>query len=513
MRRVVVIIIALVTGIATWAQCPQVTCPGNITVGNDTFLCGAVINYNVFAQDTCGSGVDTFSFSGQIDTFLVPNGITQVTIEARGAQGADVSLLSRPGGLGAIMIGDFAVTPGQKLKILVGEAAPNALWVGGGGGGSFVVDTANNPLIVAGGGGGAIYQVVPHAGINATVNNTGNAGHNGTPGGTGGNGGSSTRGGGGGGLLTDGAEDSQAPGSRGRSFLNGGAGGVNNGTNTTRGGFGGGGGAIRIANNINNQGAGGGGGYSGGGGAGANNQSHGGGGGSCNVGTNQSNTGGANSGNGLVIISYFTPSTLTQTQGLASGSTFPIGTTTNEFVASGSGPNDTCSFTVTVIDSGQATVLGALSQDTICTSAGTLTLPAGTPAGGNYSGTGVTGNSFDPAVAQLGNHWIYYTDTVGCQHTDSAMITVVWCTGIEEGVLSEIVKISPNPSNGLFQLSIPQGEHFEKLELFDASGRKIWKANEPENTTQIDLRNNANGLYMLHVGMKGQQQVFRLLKN
>jgi gliding motility-associated-like protein len=48
------------------------------------------------------------------------------------------------------------------------------------------------------------------------------------------------------------------------------------------------------------------------------------------------------------------------------------------------------------------------------------------PAGGTFSGTGVTGNSFDPAVAGLGTHILTYTytDGNGCTNTDTTSITV-----------------------------------------------------------------------------------------
>ncbi|WP_422107132.1 HYR domain-containing protein [Winogradskyella sp.] len=60
------------------------------------------------------------------------------------------------------------------------------------------------------------------------------------------------------------------------------------------------------------------------------------------------------------VTNMFTISgTIEQTEGLASGSTFPVGTTTNTFVATdASGNTDTCSFTVTVTDpSGNCNVL------------------------------------------------------------------------------------------------------------------------------------------------------------
>lgn len=529
---------------AALAQCPpSINCPANITVNNDPGQCSAVVNYSTpTGLDTCAPGIFTFTnctatgrqgpSQGQANTAYASTSLSGMVhvvggiqywkapatavyrIEAVGAKGGGTN-----GGLGARMIGDFSLTAGQTIAIIVGQMGTELLasrydWSGGGG--SFVVDSATNaPLVVAGGGGGA-GQSGPNA--DADTNTAGVGGGGGYSlgvGGVGGVGGTwvNQTSDGGAGLTGNGGSGNPSPAPQ--AFINGGGGGCNSwsSANCAPGGFGGGGSTNR--NSTTFRAAGGGGGYSGGGAAYGNATSipFAGGGGSINNGTNQANSKGYGTSHGTVIITgvgSIVPTT--QTAGLPSGSQFPVGTTTNTFVTSNSAGSDTCSFTVTVNDTGQATVLGALSQDTICTSAGTLTLPAGTPAGGSYTGVGVTGNNFDPAVAQLGNHWIYYTDTVGCQNSDSVMITVVWCTGIEEGYLSQIVKIAPNPSNGLFQLSIPQGEYFDKLELFDASGRRIWRAVDPKNTTQLDLRNAADGLYMLNVGMRGQQQVFRLLK-
>ncbi len=516
MKKTLLSLMFFISVLGAWAQCPRVYCPANITVGSDPGVCGAVVNTPVTGIDSCAPNVnETFNYTGSVQFWVVPQGVASVTVTADGAEGATSANPNGGngnGGLGGTATGNLSVTPGDTLWIYVGGQGQQTTqgnsggggfngggdgaagytgigWLGGGGGGASDIrvggQALTNRVIVGAGGGGG--------GSNCSTPNGNAAGDGG--GTTGGAGISCTSAGfGNGGTQT--------------------AGGVANAYGWDCGsGVAGANGALGVggAADVCSAGGGGGGGYYGGAGG----DFGGGGGGSSYIGgvTGGSTTAASNTGHGQVTItSSGNPVTLTQIAGIASGNQFPVGTTTNTYVASGTGPNDTCSFTVTVIDSGVATVLGPLSQDTICTSAGMLTLPAGTPAGGTYSGTGVTGNSFDPAVAQLGNHWIYYTDTVACQNADSVLITVVWCTGIEEGALSDIVKISPNPSNGLFQLAIPQGEYFEKLELFDASGRKVWLANDPKNTMELDLRNKADGLYMLHVGMKGQSQVFKLIK-
>ena len=256
------------------------------------FFTGIVLNAQTQSQ--------TINYSGTITTFTVPSCVTSMTIEARGAQGGYNTSSGIMSGNGAVMIGTFAVTPGQVLKVLVGEQ-PSAGSGNGGGGGTFVTDAADNPLIIAGGGGGSAGTTDSpdkHGNI-TTTGGTGAAG--GGTGGSAGNGGgigpSGFQSGAGGGLLTNGA-DGWTVNTGGAAFINGGAGGPAN--SNARGGFGGGGsGSSYVV-------GGGGGGYSGGGSGGNQSAGVGGGGGSYNGGTNQTNTGGANTGHGLVIFTWTT---------------------------------------------------------------------------------------------------------------------------------------------------------------------------------------------------------------
>lgn len=95
---------------------------------------------------------------------------------------------------------------------------------------------------------------------------------------------------------------------------------------------------------------------------------------------------------------------------------------------------------------------------THCINGGLLTL-TGTPAGGTFSGAGVTGNTFDPAVAGLGPHTLTYTyaDQWGCINSATGNITVLDLTPVTfTGLVSSycvsdpIVTLTGTPVGGVF---------------------------------------------------------------
>lgn len=340
-----------------FSQCVvTITCPSNIVLPADTMACTAAVSYaDPVTTNSCSTpGTLTLNYTGSLQTFTVPAGVTSLHIDASGAQGGSISnSCSAPGGLGARMEGDFVVTPGEVLNVMVGQQGLTNGSDAGGGGGTFVVRTGNVCLVAAGGGGGATNNINQCgsnlAGINASITTSGTASGNGlVAGGTNGNGGGASggSGGGGGGFLTDGTAGTGLANNNGKAYVNGGAGGTGN--NNDFGGYGGGGAGWFTGGN-----GGGGGGYSGGGTSGSQPFTGGGGGGSYNAGTNQVNAAGFQTGNGRVIFTYTlsAPTYTTMTQGLASGSAFPVGVTTMAFtVTDSAGASDSCSFTVTVQD-------------------------------------------------------------------------------------------------------------------------------------------------------------------
>lgn len=284
-----------------------------VTAGSGTMGTAAVDGVSVSCVTITTS---SFAYTGSLQTFTVPAGVSSLHIDARGAQGGGGGALGGIGGLGARVEGDFAVTAGQVLTLLVGGAGlpgqdSGERAGGSGGGGTFVVAAGNVALAVAGGGGGAMGR----SGL-VVDGGPGLAGNDGATGQTGGGAGGTAGGGGGtwpwtgwhsgtggGGFSGDGLASSNGSGSfgaphgPGMSFLNGGAGGTP-GADGRVGGYGGGG-----AGGFTGAG---GGGYSGGG-SGTHNAPgtpNGGGGGSYNAGSNPVSTAGYNTGDGAIDFSW-----------------------------------------------------------------------------------------------------------------------------------------------------------------------------------------------------------------
>jgi len=102
-----------------------------------------------------------------------------------------------------------------------------------------------------------------------------------------------------------------------------------------------------------------------------------------------------------------------------------LGTHTITYTYSdGNGCVDTATEDIEVVSSTPVTF--TLSTDEECITSTTLTLSGGSPVGGIYSGTGVSGTNFNAAAAGAGTHNIFYTytDANGCSNTEIDIITV-----------------------------------------------------------------------------------------
>jgi Glycine rich protein len=269
------------------------------------------------ATNTWLTDTQYFNNTNGIQLWTVP-ATGNYTIEAYGASGGYAT--NTRVGRGAYIKGQFSLTQGDKVKILVGQegsanVTPRAEY--GGGGGTFVVKntvgtpTTSDILVIAGGGGGVGSTATSFANAHGSITTNGNASSTSVLFGSNGNGaGSSNQTVQGGAGFTGNGTNTQVPSNDTpppQAFIFGGNGGNikwagSSESSSIKGGFGGGGSSNRYQAPTAVPAMGGGGGYSGGAGGYGLSSYFGGGGGSYNNGTNQTNTSNVRLGNGSVII-------------------------------------------------------------------------------------------------------------------------------------------------------------------------------------------------------------------
>ncbi|MBK7963893.1 MAG: T9SS type A sorting domain-containing protein [Bacteroidetes bacterium] len=95
------------------------------------------------------------------------------------------------------------------------------------------------------------------------------------------------------------------------------------------------------------------------------------------------------------------------------------------------------------------------SLGNICSTAAPFTLNTATPSGRVYSGSGVSGNVFNPASAGLGTKILTYTYTgpAGCVVSDTALVNVINCSGCSVPPIANAGADVSTCSSGAVQLS------------------------------------------------------------
>jgi len=158
----ITICIVWLSAVSSYAQCPVIVCMDDITLYADETGCSAELQYTTpQVVDYCHFSTP-FYFTGSEEVWVVPDGVTEIWVNAWGASGGYGSgpgFELNTGGKGAYVGGKLAVIPGDTLRIRVGGKGENAKigetasggWNGGGEGGMDSQYTGNG----AGGGGGA----------------------------------------------------------------------------------------------------------------------------------------------------------------------------------------------------------------------------------------------------------------------------------------------------------------------------------------------------------------------
>jgi Secretion system C-terminal sorting domain/CARDB len=161
----------------------------------------------------------------------------------------------------------------------------------------------------------------------------------------------------------------------------------------------------------------------------------------------------------------------------------------------------------------QVTVIPSI--DSACNNGAPVTL-VGYPTGGTFGGTGVTGNSFNPALGLANaNNTITYNITPpanGCASNGNINVYVKTCSVGLTNIETSAFEVFPNPSNGVFKINQSSAIDAE-VNVFDLTGKTILNKTISTLSETIDLSKQADGMYFLQVKQNGVTKTMKITKN
>ena len=166
-----------------------------------------------------------------------------------------------------------------------------------------------------------------------------------------------------------------------------------------------------------------------------------------------------------------------------------------------------------------------LTFDTVCSNAAAITMSGGSPAGGYYSGQGISNSQFVPAMAPLGRDTIYYnyTDSNGCFKARYEFAYTLTCTdstdtttGIKN-ISNTVFSVLPNPTQDYLSIENKGNAAAYTLNLYDLLGRTVLfqdQMNSASGKTILNLSRLPAGLYLLNIReAEGKVSEFKIVKN
>lgn len=145
----------------------------------------------------------------------------------------------------------------------------------------------------------------------------------------------------------------------------------------------------------------------------------------------------------------------------------------------------------------------------------------GFPAGGVFSGTGVSGNTFSPAAAGVGGPYtITYTYTEsgsGCYNAASSQVMVIESTTSIKNLSDAIeIEVYPNPAKDYLNISFQSDYSKQEVSILNVLGEKvisnIFTATTKDKLLSLEVKNLAKGVYFGEVKSGSQTFNFRFVK-
>jgi len=162
-----------------------------------------------------------------------------------------------------------------------------------------------------------------------------------------------------------------------------------------------------------------------------------------------------------------------------------------------------------------AEIVLSLSPSEACIDDAPFALGTAEPAGGVWSGTGVTNGIFNPAVAGVGNHTLSYSvqgdgECVlpATSSISFPVLALAECgVGINEEGKTQIA-LYPTSTNGILNV---KGIGLTDAQIIDMSGKQI-RTVSLLNTSVIDISDVSAGFYFVKVNSSKVSNTFRISK-
>jgi hypothetical protein len=195
--------------------------------------------------------------------------------------------------------------------------------------------------------------------------------------------------------------------------------------------------------------------------------------------------------------------------------TWSTGATTNSinvnssgiyFVSNANNCGSVNSNSITVSENALPTVSFTGLSASYSVVASSITL-IGSPAGGTFSGPGISGNTFSPSMAGIGGpHTITYTytDVNSCTNSSSQQTSI--------SNVKDIV-VYPNPAISEVVMTLPVMLNQSSLTVIDIFGKLVLsRLNYSGNKIKLDVRNLANGNYIIRIIDKDHCYIGKFMK-
>ncbi|MBI5856441.1 MAG: proprotein convertase P-domain-containing protein [Sphingobacteriales bacterium] len=184
----------------------------------------------------------------------------------------------------------------------------------------------------------------------------------------------------------------------------------------------------------------------------------------------QLSTDGGATWNNILTGSAFTPTlSLTNVTVTMSGNRYRC------IITNFCGQNITSGSATLTVNATPTVVATDMFNQRVCLS-DTLVQLTGTPAGGSWSGIGVSGFNFVPTATAVGTYVLTYTYTsaAGCTASDTTAVKVVDCPERQRLLSNNGVILYPNPNNGVFNIRVNSTLYnYLGMKVYDMTGRLV----------------------------------------